>query len=200
MYARTFSSTGGAADHDLDLVAEAGGRDAVDGTLHGVEGQREQPAQRHDVGVVLLDGGDEVLDRHVRAEVVDGVAVDPEHEHDDVLADVVDVAADRADDDRAPRASASGAPPSGSTSCEMALHDLAAHDELGDERLAVGVAAADHLHRLAALRDDGQRVRPVGHHALGERHRLVHAQAHDRVRQLLRHTSPSIRSALARAL
>ena len=48
--------------------------------------------------------------------------------------------------------------PRGALPAVRALHDLAAHDELGDERLAGGVAAAYRLHRHAALGDDGKRV------------------------------------------
>ena len=68
---------------------------------HRVEGEREQAGEADDLGAVLADRGDEALDRHVDAEVVDLVAGDLEHHHDDVLADVVDVAVHRAEDDSA---------------------------------------------------------------------------------------------------
>ena len=57
---------------------------------------------------------------------------------------------DRADDDRALRASCVRPASLRQHFLRDGLHDLAAHDQLGDERLTFGVAATDRLHRLAA--------------------------------------------------
>ena len=62
--------------------------------LHGVERHREKAGQRENVRLVLLDGLYEALLGLIDPQVVDGEAVDLEHEAHYVLADVVDVAAD----------------------------------------------------------------------------------------------------------
>ncbi len=100
-YLQTCSSTVPPPHHDLDLVAQAGLRDGPDGFLHRIEGEGEEAGEGDDLGLDLDDLVDEGLDRDVDAEVVDLEAVDVEHEDDDVLADVVDVALDGADDDLA---------------------------------------------------------------------------------------------------
>ena len=89
----------GAADQQRDVEALAlhlGGE--VD---HLVQRRRDQPGQPDDVGVVLLGGVEDLLRRHHHAEVDDVVVVALQHDADDVLADVVDVALDRRHDDRA---------------------------------------------------------------------------------------------------
>ena len=70
-----------------------------------------------DVGLVLVERGDELLGVGVDAEVDDLEAGALEHHRDEVLADVVDVALDGADDDladaarrRSPRAAGAGSP------------------------------------------------------------------------------------------
>ncbi len=89
----------GAADDHLDPLAQPGGRERLDdGPLAG-HGGGQQRRHADDVRVVLPGGLDEPVGRHVDAEVVDLEAAGGEHHADEVLADLVDVALDRADHD-----------------------------------------------------------------------------------------------------
>src|ERR1700759_3281365 len=79
----------GAADHDDDLVPQAGLLQRVDVGLEHRHGGGEEGGEPDDVGLMLLDGVDELLRRDLDAEVIDlGVQ---EHDVDQVLADVVHV-------------------------------------------------------------------------------------------------------------
>ena len=89
-----------------------------------------------------------VLGGHVDAEVDDLEAVRAEHAHDDVLADVVDVGLDGAEDDGAALASAPAADWSRPSSASARLEDLGRQDELGDEVLAGLVLVADCTHAV----------------------------------------------------
>ena len=83
-----------AADHDLDLCHGAR-RPRCPSTVLFMASKANvsSPLSPTMSASCSLTAGDEVLDRHVGAEVVDGVPAHPQHEHDDVFADVVDVAA-----------------------------------------------------------------------------------------------------------
>ncbi len=63
--------------------------------LHHRDGLHEQPAHADRVGLVLFAGAEDVVDRLLDAEVVNGVTVVREDDVDEVLADVVYVAAHR---------------------------------------------------------------------------------------------------------
>ena len=164
--------------------------DAVDGRLHRVEGEREQAGQADDLRLELVDGGDELLDRHVDAEVVDVVAVDVEHEHHDVLADVVDVAGDGAEDDGAAVGDGGLALDARLELLGDALHDLAAHDELGDEDLLALELVAEDAHRALGLLEHVARVGAGVEHGRDQAHRLVLVHADDGVGELFRHALP----------
>src|SRR5215470_14626860 len=91
----------GAADHDDDLVPQAGLLQRVDVRLEHRHGGGEEGGEPDDVGLVLLDGVDELLRRDLDAEVDDLESGALEHDVDQVLADVVHVALDRAHHDLA---------------------------------------------------------------------------------------------------
>ena len=89
---------------------------------HLVEGRGNEAAESDDIGVVFAGGVEDVLEGGHDAEVHDLVVVASEHDSDDVLADVVDVALDGGDDDLAVGAGGVG----------VALLVLDEGDELGD--------------------------------------------------------------------
>ena len=74
---------------------------ACDGVLHRVEGQGQETAQADDLRAGLFDRFDEFGGRHIHAQVGDFKAVDIQHEADDILGDVMDVALDGAEHDLA---------------------------------------------------------------------------------------------------
>src|SRR5215470_11013953 len=89
---------GGAADHDDHLVTQArlGERDDV--RLEHRHGGGEEGGKADDVGLVLAHRVDELLGGDLHTEVDDVEPGALEHDVDEVLADVVDVALDRAHD------------------------------------------------------------------------------------------------------
>ena len=93
----------GAADHHDDRVAQAGLLQRVHVGLEHRHRGGEERREADDVGLVLLDRGDELLRRDLDAEVDHLEAGALEHDVDEVLADVVDVALDRAHQELADR-------------------------------------------------------------------------------------------------
>ena len=94
---------------------------------------------------MLPDGGDEVGGADPGAEVDDREAGAGEEHADEVLADVVQVALDGADDDGAhARGLARGHVRA--QQVEAGLHDAGGEQHLGDEALALAHARPDHLH------------------------------------------------------
>lgn len=89
---------GSAADHDLDLVAHAGVGELLDDVALLVHGGGQQSGEADDVGVVLVDGVDELRAVNVAAEVDDFEVGAAHHKRNEVLADVVQVALNGADD------------------------------------------------------------------------------------------------------
>ena len=87
------------------------GEGGDDGPLAGHRRGQER-GQPDDVGAVLPGGLDEALGGHVHAEVVDLEAGGREQHPHEVLADLVDVAGDGADDDAAGDGPLHGRPPS----------------------------------------------------------------------------------------
>src|SRR5205807_1668068 len=96
------------------------------------------------VGLVLFDRGDELLGRRVDAEVEDLEARALEHDHAQVLADVVDVALYRADH-VTPDWLGSGLRDERPQDNERALHRAGGDQHLGDEEVALLETAADLL-------------------------------------------------------
>ena len=82
---------------------------------HFVERRRDQAAQPDEVGLLVDRGLQDPVGGHHHAEIDHLVAVAAEHDADDVLADVVDIALDRRHDD--PSLAASAALPA--VSCSM---------------------------------------------------------------------------------
>ncbi len=94
---------------------------------------------------MLLDGGHEVIDRVVDAQV-DDLEAGPFHHHPgQVLADVVDVALDRTDDHGADlfRARLGQQRPQDG---HARLHRLGGHEHFGHEKDAVAEVGADDVH------------------------------------------------------
>ncbi len=121
----------GAAEQHRDL-AEAERVQLLEVLAHDQRRLHEQAAHAEGVGVDLLDLGDHLADRHLDAEVVDLVAVVRADDVDEVLADVVDVALHRGDDELALR--------------RRAVDALHVRLEVGDRR----------LHRLRRLQHERQ--------------------------------------------
>src|SRR5450756_254990 len=137
---------GGAADHHLDVLAQAGDLERLDGLLLVGHRRGKQGGEQEQVAVGLLDLRDEGLDRYVAAHVADREAGGGEHRADDRLADLVDVAGDRAGDIHAegPAAPAGGVD-GGLQDGHGGLHGLGALDQLGEEELALAEEVADLL-------------------------------------------------------
>ncbi len=70
---------------------------------HFVERRRDQARQSDDIGLLLDRGFEDFLHRHHDAKIDHVVVVALEHDADDVLADIVDVALDGGEHDLAIR-------------------------------------------------------------------------------------------------
>ena len=126
---------------------------------------------------------------YVHAEVDDVEPGDVEHRGDDVLADVVDVALHGADDDDTQLLLRSRADQVRLQLRGDTRHDLAGHDELGDEGLAAGEALPDHVHGRLAVGEDADRVGAFRQQAVDHRQGIVFPQVDDGLCQLLCHSS-----------
>ena len=132
---------------------------------------------------MLLERGEVLLDRVVDAEVDHLEAGALEHHRDQVLADVVDVALDRADHDLADRLDA-GLGEERAQDRHPALHRIRGEQHLGHEQDAVAEIDADDAHALdegvvqdalgrpAALEEDVRRLLDLGLEA------VVHVVVH----------------------
>ncbi|MNQ84456.1 hypothetical protein D3C85_995840 [compost metagenome] len=137
----------GPADQQGDVEAApfhlAGDKD------HLVQRRRDQPRQADDVDLVLDGGVQDAVGRDHDAEVDDLVVVTLQHDADDVLADVVDVALDRGHQDAA-RLLAGLAGLFGFHEGLQPGHGLFHHpgrlDHLRQEHLARAEQVADHVH------------------------------------------------------
>ena len=167
LHRRVHAARGGAADQKRQVEALAlhlGGDMA-----HLVERRRDQARQADDVDLLLARGIEDLLRRHHDAEIGDLVIVALEHDADDVLADVVDVALDGGEQDLAGRLALR----------EPKLLLLLLHErhEIGDrllhhprrlhhlrqEHLAGAEQIADHVHAgHQRAFDDVQRARGLG--------------------------------------
>ncbi len=135
-----------AADHDDHLVAQAGLLQRVDVGLEHRHRRGEERREADDVGVVLLDRGDELLRRDLHAEVDDLEAGALEHDVDEVLADVVDVALDGAHQELADRLHA-GLGEQRPQHLHGAGHRAPGDEHLGHEEVAALEPRADLLQR-----------------------------------------------------
>ena len=113
-----------------------------------------------DVRLVLLERGDELVGVGVDAEVEHLEPGAFEHHRDEVLADVVDVALDRADDDLADRLRA-GLGEQRPQDRHAGLHRVRGEQHLGDEQDPVAEVDADDPHALdERVVEDLRRVQP----------------------------------------
>ena len=160
----------GAADHDLDAVAQAGGLEGLDrlllvGHRGGEQGARAGAGRR----CVSLTLATKVSTGTSQPTSVTVKPAAREHAADDRLADLVDVAGDGAGDGHAERSAASaGGVEGGLQDGDGGLHRLGALDQLGEEELALAEEVADLLDALdEALVEDvaggrGRRRGPPG--------------------------------------
>ena len=150
----------GAAEEDGDPL-QAPGVQLLEVLPHDQRALHQQAAHADGVGVELLDGFDELGDRHLDAEVLHLVAVVGQDDVDQVLADVVDVALHRAEHDPA-LAAGVGLLHVGLEVGHRRLHRLR---RLEDERQL-------HLARAEELADD---LHPVEQHVVDDRQRFAAA-------------------------
>ena len=133
---------------DLEALALHLGGDAH----HLVEARRDEAGQADDVGVVLRGRVEDLLGRHHDAEVDDVVVVALQHDADDVLADVVDVALDGRRDDEALAPLLGGLVllrlDVGDEVRDGLLHDAGRLHHLRQEHLAVAEEVADDVHAV----------------------------------------------------
>ena len=146
-----------AADQDDVVVADAVLLQRVDHDLHVGHGRGQQRRHAEDVRLVLLERVQVLLDRVVDAEVDDLEAGAFQHHRDQVLADVVDVALDRADHHLADLGRA-GLGQQRAQDRHAALHRVGGQQHLGHEQDAVAEIDADDAHAL----DQG-----LGQHVVG---------------------------------
>lgn len=152
------------AEDDGPALRETSGVQLFEVLLHHDRGLHEQPGHADDVGVVLLGGGDDVRDGLLDAEVDHLVAVVRQDDVDEVLADVVHVAAHGGEDDAA-LARGIRLLHVRFEQGDRVLHDLGGLQHEGQLHLARAEALADDLHALEqVVVDDAER-----RHAVGER-------------------------------
>ena len=173
----------------------------VRGVDHLVERRRDQARQADDVGAELLARVEDPLGRHHHAEVVHLVVVAAEHDADDVLADVVHVALDRREHDRALHAAA------GLLLLHVrlevrdgALHRARALHDLREEHLPRAEEVADDLHAgHQRPLDHVERALVLLPRLLGVLLDEVDDPVHERVRRAAARPAPRARRDRARA-
>ncbi len=148
-----------AADQHDVVVAHALFLQRVDDDLHVRHRRRQQRRHAQDVGLVLLDRLEIVLDGIVDAEVDDLEAGAFHHHADEVLADVVDVALHGADDHLADLRSA-GLGQQRAQDEHARLHGVGRHQHFGHEEDAVPEVLADDAHALDERRGQNLIGRP----------------------------------------
>src|SRR6185312_5622127 len=152
-----------AAHHHDHAVAQTRLLERVDVGLEHRHGGGQKGREADDVGLVLLHLLHELLGRHVHAQVVHGEAGALEHDVDEVLADVVHVALDRAHHERADRLGA-GLGQQRAQDVQCALHCPSGNQHLRDEEVAALEAGA----HLLQGRDQGVIEQRLGVHAHGQ--------------------------------
>jgi hypothetical protein len=141
---------------------------------HLIERRRDEPRKTDDVGVALRRFREDPIERHHHAQIDDVIAVTAEHDADDVLADVMNVALDGGEEHAAVRltplrALAHGKPRvcGGLLSFHVGLevrhgafHRARALHHLRQKHLARAEQVADDLHAVHQRAfDDIQRAR-----------------------------------------
>ena len=134
------------ADHHLHLIADAGRLDRFDRGLHAGHGGREEGGHGDDFGMGVPDGSDELLRRHVDAQVDHLEAAALQHRGHQVLADVVQIAPDGANRHPADRLGAALGQP-GPDELQGALHRAGRDQQLRHEVLVRLEPPPDFIHR-----------------------------------------------------
>ena len=156
---------------------------------------REQGAHADDLRPVLPDRGDEGLRAHARPQVDDREAGALQEHADEVLADVVQVALDGADDDGAHAGLLAGGHVR-AQQVEAGLHDAGGQQHLGDEALALAHALPDHLHAgQQRLVEDLAGAGAGGEQRLGQGEGDGLVAGDDGLLELVVHATPFSRSA-----
>ena len=132
----------------------------LDRRLHPLGGHGQEAGEADDVRLELEGLARDFVRRDVHAEVVHHDPVGAQHHDDDVLAQVVDVAAHGAQQDGALPGLGRLLREQGAEVDHGLPEDLAGHDETGDEVLAGLIVLPDPAHAELALLDDHQRVVP----------------------------------------
>ena len=139
---------GGAADEERE--GEAFALHLAGDVNHLVERGGDEAAEADNIDVELAGGGEDFFARDHDAEVDDLVVIAGEHDADDVLADVVDVALDGGEEDLALGLLVAGALffllHEGHEVGDRFFHDAGAFDDLGQEHFALAEKIADDAH------------------------------------------------------
>ncbi len=130
---------------DQHRAADAGGPQVLGRHHHLLRGLDQQPREPDQVRAVLAMGLDQVLGRHLDAQVDDAEAVVAEDDLDQVLPDVVHVALDGGEHDR-PLVGALALLHEGLEVRDRRLHRLGRLQHLGHDQLVVVEEAAHLVH------------------------------------------------------
>ena len=172
----------GAADEERNV--DAGRLQILGGHHHLLRGLHEQSRQPEGVGLVRVVGGDEVLRRHLEAEVDHAVAVVAEDDLDQILADVVDVALHGGQHDHAAR----GRVRLLHVGLEVGhrrFHGLRRLEHLGHDELIVVEEAADLVHAAQERPVDDLERRRLAELFVEVLEQAVTAALHDVAREAL---------------
>ena len=116
---------------------------------HFVERRRDQAGQADEVGLEALGLGYDTLRARHHTEVGHGVVIAREDHANDVLADVVDIALDGCDEERALRGAADFlGGHEGFKVGDGRLHHAGGADDLGEEHLSFAEELADDAHAV----------------------------------------------------
>ena len=119
---------------------------------HFVQGRRDQTAEPDDIDFLFAGASEDLFGRHHDPQILDLVVVAAQNHGHDVLADVVDVAFDRGQEEFAP-GTALPTLPLGLVHQRFEIdhglfHDPGAFDHLGQKHLALPEEIADHVHAV----------------------------------------------------
>src|ERR1039458_2848343 len=133
------------ADGHLDL-GEAGGPETIDHRFHVSHGGGQQGAHPNDIGFALFGGGHEFVDALVHADIMHFEAGAFGHHADQVLADVVEVAAHGAHQQGPDALDALAGAEEGFEHGHAGLHRAGGDEHLGDVENVVLEIFSHHAH------------------------------------------------------
>src|ERR1039458_6997089 len=136
---------GGSADGHLDS-GEAGGFKTIDHRFHVGHGGGQQGAHPNDIGFALFGSGPEFVDALVHADIMHFEAGAFGHHADQVLADVVQVAAHGAHEQRANALDALAGAEEGFEHRHAGFHGARGDEHLGDVENVVLEIFSHHAH------------------------------------------------------